>query len=65
MSKPKQHDLNKVPFHMRSDEHRRNVNIQDGKPLCAKCGGTGNEFLSMYHKCPMCQGTGIGKGGLT
>ena len=27
--------------------------------LCARCGGTGNEFYAMYRQCPQCGGIGV------
>lgn len=41
------------------DELRRAINLATGKPLCENCGGTGNEFYSMYRECPVCHGTGL------
>lgn len=47
------------PLHMRGDVLRRNDNLDQNKELCDRCDGTGNEFFSMYHKCPKCDGHGI------
>ena len=52
-------DIEKYPMHMRGDVHTRNDNIDNGKELCKKCDGTGNEFYSMYRKCKDCGGNGI------
>ncbi len=52
-------DESEWPFHMRGDVRIHNKNILEGKDLCERCEGTGNEFFSMYHKCPDCNGTGI------
>lgn len=32
--------------------------LKEGEAVCIHCGGTGNEFLFMYHACPQCNGTG-------
>ena len=37
--------------------HRRRL-IDAGVPLCPHCDGTGNELYSMYHRCPLCLGSG-------
>jgi len=50
-----------IPFHMRGDEWQKIQNEEAGHALCDRCGGTGNELLSMYRKCPDCGGTGIVK----
>ncbi len=52
-------DLDTAPFHMRMDYDTRNQNVTNGKELCERCEGTGNEFMSMYRKCTDCMGTGI------
>ncbi|MFW6311102.1 MAG: hypothetical protein ACOC1K_02580 [Nanoarchaeota archaeon] len=52
-------DPNKYPLHMRGDILTKNKNIDEGKELCKRCGGTGNEFFSMYHECQACGGTGV------
>ena len=52
-------DLETVPYHMRNDYYKRNLVVESGKPLCDFCDGTGNEFYSMYRKCPVCGGDGI------
>lgn len=51
-------EMSRIPHHMRMDYERKNRNIDAGKELCDHCSGTGNEFLSMYHKCPECKGEG-------
>lgn len=51
-------DLITVPAHMRIDYANRNENIREGKTLCPRCDGTGNELFSMYHCCSKCNGTG-------
>jgi uncharacterized OB-fold protein len=51
-------DPNSVEPHMRMDITRRNENIDAGKKLCKRCGGTGNELFSMYRMCKNCGGTG-------
>ena len=57
----KKTDLRKYPPHMQNDYRVRNKNIDDGKELCERCGGTGNEFMSMYKKCKDCGGSGINR----
>jgi rubredoxin len=52
-------DLETVSMHMRNDYYKRNLVVAAGKPLCDNCDGTGNEFYSMYRKCPVCGGDGI------
>jgi DnaJ-class molecular chaperone len=47
-----------------SDERRRAENIaaveaSSSLMLCDYCGGTGNEFYSMYRACPECGGVGV------
>lgn len=32
---------------------------------CEWCGGTGNELLVMYRRCPKCEGTGRADNGRT
>lgn len=49
-------NLETVPFHMRGDFATRNKNLAQGKILCEHCYGTGNEFESMYRRCPKCTG---------
>ena len=61
MDKQKKRNPNEFPLHMRMDEEHRNYNIDLGNELCEICDGTGNELLSMYHKCPLCNGTGVKK----
>lgn len=51
-------DLNTVPVHMQMDYNTRNKNVMAGHELCKLCDGTGNEFYSMYKKCPNCGGSG-------
>ena len=51
-------EMETIPHHMRMDYHRRNGNIKAGRELCEHCGGTGNEFYSMYKKCSNCNGKG-------
>lgn len=51
-------DIDTVPAHQQMDMRRYNDNLQKGATLCTNCDGTGNEFFSMYHKCPQCGGTG-------
>ena len=48
-----------APTHMQPDERTRRENVTRGNPLCERCGGTGNELLSMYRRCADCRGTGI------
>lgn len=50
--------LKDIPFHMRGDEWTKIQNVEKGRPLCKRCGGTGNEMLSMYKRCSDCGGTG-------
>jgi RecJ-like exonuclease len=52
-------DINRYPHHMRRDYAIRNDNIDKGVKLCGRCGGTGNELMSMYKMCQACKGTGI------
>lgn len=40
------------------DMQRRKENLKNGRKLCEHCDGTGNEFYSMYRKCPKCDGKG-------
>jgi len=47
------------PSHTLRDVLMRNKNIDEGKELCERCEGTGNEFFSMYHECTHCKGTGV------
>jgi DnaJ-class molecular chaperone len=51
-------DRTAYPVHMLMDVDTHNDNIKAGRKLCEHCEGTGNEFLSMYHRCPKCGGTG-------
>ena len=46
------------PGHMRPDVRTRNENITQKRKLCDRCQGTGNELMSMYHKCTKCNGNG-------
>jgi len=41
------------------DELIRAQNIKRGKDLCSRCGGTGNELMSMWRRCEACGGSGI------
>jgi RecJ-like exonuclease len=41
-----------------TDYGRRNTNVERALTLCERCGGTGNEWLSMYRACEGCDGTG-------
>ena len=52
-------NINSVPPHMAGDYLRRNDNVIKDKNLCSNCDGTGNELMSMYRKCPVCNGIGI------
>lgn len=52
-------EMEKIPLHMRMDYERRNENILNNKELCEYCGGTGNEFFSMYKACSKCNGKGF------
>ncbi len=52
-------DVSKYPLYMRGDFETRNKNIKNGKKLCKRCDGTGNEFFSMYKRCTKCFGTGV------
>lgn len=47
--------------HQAPDYMRLEANEATGRKLCDHCAGTGNEFLSMYHACPKCNGTGLAK----
>lgn len=47
------------PFYAVHDYIRLDDNKRLNKPLCDHCEGTGNELLSMYRKCPKCNGTGV------
>jgi len=40
------------------DYELRNANIEDGRELCKKCDGTGNELFMNFRKCGECDGTG-------
>lgn len=40
------------------DNKKADDNLLDGKEICKKCGGTGNEFFMMYKKCSDCDGKG-------
>ena len=37
---------------------RNGQTLLPGQGMCIHCGGTGNEFLFMYHRCPECNGSG-------
>jgi len=52
------------PVGVANDEYRRYKNfIEEGEAaLCSRCSGTGNELLSMYKKCVICNGSGLTKG---
>ncbi len=50
--------LSNLPFHMRGDKWTAILNEEEGFDLCEHCGGSGNELLSMYRKCPKCDGYG-------
>ena len=39
----------------------RNKNIQEEKPLCSRCDGTGNEFFNMFRRCLECGGDGVSR----
>ncbi len=43
---------------MQMDDDRRDKNIKEGKKLCWRCDGTGNELYSMYIECSKCKGEG-------
>ena len=47
-----------VPPHMRPDFEKRNANIKNGRHLCERCEGTGNELMSKYRQCSDCLGKG-------
>ena len=51
--------LSHLPFHMRGDALNKIENEEAGKEMCGHCDGTGNELLSMYRKCPKCNGEGF------
>jgi len=51
-------DLNTVPDHMRMDYETRNENVREGRKLCGRCNGTGNEMFSMFRLCEECLGNG-------
>ena len=51
-------DINSVEPHMQGDYVKRNNNVKQGKLLCNRCDGTGNELFSMYKKCSECNGEG-------
>lgn len=46
--------IQSYPLHMQGDYRQRNENIKAGHTLCEECGGTGNELLSMFRACPVC-----------
>lgn len=52
-------DLDTCTLRVRSDYARRNENIEKNAKLCKHCDGTGNEFMSIYRKCPECDGIGV------
>ena len=54
-------NVEKYPPHMQGDYVKRNQNIDDGRVLCERCNGTGNEVYSMYQKCVNCRGMGYQK----
>lgn len=58
LQREKKVDLSTIPLHMRTDYVKRNANIDAGKKLCKRCGGTGNQLLSMWQKCEACDGKG-------
>lgn len=47
------------PPYKRVDARTRNQNIDDGKKLCVRCEGTGNESYSKYTECEDCNGNGF------
>ena len=40
------------------DELIRADNTKRGRKLCERCGGTGNELMSMWRRCSDCGGSG-------
>jgi len=48
-----------VPMHMRMDYLNRNQVLLALKVPCSWCEGTGNQFVSMFSRCPVCGGSGI------
>ena len=44
---------------IKNDEWNKQDNIKNGHNLCENCGGTGNEFYSMYKQCTVCRGSGV------
>ena len=52
-------DLDTCSPRVASDYHTRNENLKEGKPLCSKCDGTGNQLMYMYSRCDKCNGSGI------
>ena len=51
-----------VPFRVRMDYDRRNRNVVEGRKLCERCEGTGNELFACYRECENCNGIGYIKG---
>jgi len=47
-----------IEFRQVGDYLRMEKNKERGKPLCSKCGGTGNELSGMYKECDKCNGEG-------
>ena len=43
----------------RKQENEKQVATDPTLVLCLYCGGTGNEFYSMYRACPKCGGGGV------
>ena len=58
LKKPAKIDRNYVEPNMQMDVDKRNANIDDGRELCSKCSGTGNEFYSMWKECSKCNWKG-------
>ena len=54
-------DPNDYPIPMQMDIKKKNNNIKNGRKLCSKCNGTGNEFFYHYRKCNDCNGKGYKK----
>ena len=55
-------DIDTVPLRLRRDFHFRNRNVEEGRKLCSRCGGTGNELHLMFCRCAACGGNGVSRG---
>ncbi len=54
----KKKDRVEVKSPIELDDLRAKENEEAGRTICEKCGGTGNQFYSMYKECSDCGGKG-------